>query len=216
MCGVLVVHIGNAASHDFPHFSLGLLVLSTLSHLFGSDFGLLFKFDSCSSSFLFFPFSPSHLVSLFSFVQLTALYLCPHSFPRCDTCLEDVFGMRPVARCPTCASDRRRVEYLPHVFESGEVHREVHVRQHDVADFRYVGLDDMPGETPKERLAAYNDYLEAVEDIAYNLSYHEDEAQTRVRMAQLFAEWETVIRRNEQRAKAERLQRDAERRVRQP
>jgi hypothetical protein len=120
-----------------------------------------------------------------------------------------------VARCPSCSEDRRRADYEEKRFDRGEIHREVYIRTHDVKDFQHVKLEDMdPSLSEAERLATYNDFLEAAEDIAYNLSYHHDVAQTKEAMKKLYAQWEEVIVRNKRAAELERQQREMERRVR--
>ena len=129
--------------------------------------------------------------------------------------MEEIFHNRAVARCPTCSVDRREADYIKKTFDRGEVHREVHIRTHDVKDFQYVRLEDMdPSLSETERLDAYNDFLEAAEDIAYNLSFHQDVAKTKENMKALYAQWEDVIVQNKRAAELERQQREMERRVR--
>lgn len=155
----------------------------------------------------------SYFMKLALFFQAALIY---QSFPtriRCDRCLDDIFHTRPVARCDTCLADRRRTDYFPKIFDSGEVHREVFVRKHDVGDFALVRQEDMPGDTPEEKLNHYNDYLEEVEDITYALTYHAKSEATVNRIESLLGRFGHIIQANKKREADQQRQRVLELRV---
>ena len=89
---------------------------------------------------------------------------------RCKTCKDEIYHARKEAHCPTCRTVQREEHYTPKLFESGEVHREMFIRTEDLKDLRLVKQEDMPGETPDQQLENYNDFLEQIEDVTYELT----------------------------------------------
>ncbi|EDQ90833.1 uncharacterized protein MONBRDRAFT_6728 [Monosiga brevicollis MX1] len=122
--------------------------------------------------------------------------LCGHFL--CGECLDNLF-QRATIRCPTCREERRRNDYELKVFDSGHVQRDVAIRRRQLQRLNLTEKD-FP------TLAAYNDYLEQREDIAYNLSNDLDLVETGQRLDKLLNDYAEQIATNE--ARADRLRRE--------
>ncbi|KAH9484174.1 RNA polymerase II transcription factor B subunit 3 [Psilocybe cubensis] len=117
----------------------------------------------------------------------------------------------PVSPCPICNKVLRKLAFTPQTFEDLTVEKEVAVRRRIAKEFN-KRREDFPD------LRSYNDYLEEVEDITFNLINEVDVPQTEARIAAYRAENAALIELNVQReeAYAQNLkeQEEAERRER--
>jgi CDK-activating kinase assembly factor MAT1 len=122
--------------------------------------------------------------------------VCGHHI--CDSCVDAVFT-RPTAPCPECGVALRRSLYRAQQFEDPVVEREVDIRKKVLQDY-----NQLEGDFPS--LRAYNDYLEEVETIVYNLCHGVDVEATREKMEHYRRENQALILRNrEQQRRRERL-----------
>ncbi|XDG08849.1 hypothetical protein ABKA04_008464 [Annulohypoxylon sp. FPYF3050] len=131
---------------------------------------------------------------------------CYH--PMCQRCVEQIFGKGP-AQCPHpgCNKTLRARGFHPAFFKNLGVEREVDVRKRVMAVFN-MAEDDF------ETLRDYNDYLQQVEDLTFDL-VHGGEQQRRAAEKKLVAyeqQHREEIEKNKRRgreAEATRKQRDA-------
>ena len=84
---------------------------------------------------------------------------CYHKM--CESCIDRLFTLGPEP-CPICGKITRKTAFVAQTFEDLGVEKEVAVRRR-VAKAYNLTSDDFSD------LRSYNDYLEEVEDIAYNL-----------------------------------------------
>ncbi|KAJ3572812.1 hypothetical protein NP233_g2833 [Leucocoprinus birnbaumii] len=128
----------------------------------------------------------------------------------CESCIDRLFTLGP-APCPICNKILRKLAFTPQTFEDLGVEKEVAVRRRVAKEFN-KRREDFPD------LRAYNDYLEEVEDITFNLINEIDIPETEARIARYRAENAALIELNIQReeAYAQQLkeQEEAERRDR--
>ncbi|KAF8894406.1 CDK-activating kinase assembly factor MAT1-domain-containing protein [Infundibulicybe gibba] len=133
---------------------------------------------------------------------------CYHKM--CESCIDRLFTLGP-APCPICNKVLRKLAFTPQTFEDLGVEKEVAVRRRIAKEFN-KRRDDFPD------LRAYNDYLEEVEDITFNLIHEIDLPQTEARINAYRAENAALIELNIHREEAYALalkeQEDAERRER--
>ncbi|EGN96102.1 hypothetical protein SERLA73DRAFT_185644 [Serpula lacrymans var. lacrymans S7.3] len=133
---------------------------------------------------------------------------CYHKM--CESCIDRLFTLGP-APCPICSKVLRKLAFTPQTFEDLTVEKEVAVRRRMAKEFNKRREDFSD-------LRAYNDYLEEVEDITFNLINDIDIQQTEARIALHRAENATLIElnihREEQYAQALREQEDSDRRDR--
>ncbi|KAJ3728784.1 CDK-activating kinase assembly factor MAT1-domain-containing protein [Lentinula raphanica] len=133
---------------------------------------------------------------------------CYHKM--CESCIDRLFTLGP-APCPICSKILRKLAFSPQTFEDLGVEKEVAVRRRIAKEFnkRLEDFDD---------LRSYNDYLEEVEDIAFNLINNIDLPATEARIAAYKAANAALTSLNLQREEAEALalkeQEDSERRER--
>jgi len=134
--------------------------------------------------------------------------LCYHKM--CESCIDRLFTLGP-APCPICNKVLRKLAFTPQTFEDLGVEKEVAIRRRIAKEFN-KRREDFPD------LRLYNDYLEEVEDIAFNLINEIDIPQTEARIAKYRAENAALIELNIQReetyAQTLKIQEDAERRER--
>ncbi|KAI0080607.1 CDK-activating kinase assembly factor [Panus rudis PR-1116 ss-1] len=114
---------------------------------------------------------------------------CYHKM--CEGCIDRLFTLGP-APCPICGKILRKLAFTPQTFEDLAVEKEVAVRRRIAKDFNKQ-REDFPD------LRSYNDYLEEVEDITFNLINDIDVAETEARIAKYKAENAAIIERNRQR-----------------
>ncbi|KAF9262201.1 CDK-activating kinase assembly factor [Marasmius fiardii PR-910] len=98
---------------------------------------------------------------------------CYHKM--CESCIDRLFTLGP-APCPICQKVLRKLAFSPQTFEDLGVEKEVAVRRRLAKEFnkRREDFDD---------LRSYNDYLEEVEDIAFNLIHNINVSETEARIA---------------------------------
>ncbi|GLB35136.1 putative transcription repair factor TFIIH subunit Tfb3 [Lyophyllum shimeji] len=133
---------------------------------------------------------------------------CYHKM--CESCIDRLFTLGP-APCPICNKVLRKLAFTPQTFEDLGVEKEVAVRRRIAKEFNKRREDF-------HDLRSYNDYLEEVEDITFNLIHDIDVAQTEARIKAYRAENAALIELNIQReeayAQALKEQEGAERRER--
>ncbi|KAF8078134.1 CDK-activating kinase assembly factor MAT1-domain-containing protein [Lyophyllum atratum] len=133
---------------------------------------------------------------------------CYHKM--CESCIDRLFTLGP-APCPICNKVLRKLAFTPQTFEDLGVEKEVAIRRRIAKEFNKRREDFLD-------LRSYNDYLEEVEDITFNLIYDIDIAKTEARINAYRAENAALIELNIQReeayAQALKEQEDAERRER--
>nr|CAB3263884.1 CDK-activating kinase assembly factor MAT1 [Phallusia mammillata] len=120
--------------------------------------------------------------------------ICGH--PLCKSCVDVVFA-RESAPCPDCGRTLRRSGFRTQVFEDTRVDKEVDIRKSVMKIYNKLE-SDFP------TLRDYNDYLEEVEAIIWNLESGVNERETREKMAEYKMENEALIRRNQIRFNQER------------
>lgn len=86
--------------------------------------------------------------------------VCGHSL--CESCVDFLF-IRGSNACPECGTALRRNNFRLQLFEDSAVEKEIDIRKKVLKDFNRR-------ETDFSTLKEYNDYLEMVETIVYNLS----------------------------------------------
>ncbi|KAF8228956.1 CDK-activating kinase assembly factor [Tricholoma matsutake] len=133
---------------------------------------------------------------------------CYHKM--CESCIDRLFTLGP-APCPICTKVLRKLAFTPQTFEDLGVEKEVAIRRRIAKEFN-KRREDFPD------LRSYNDYLEEVEDITFNLINEIDLPQTEARIHAYRAENAALIELNIQREEAYtqalKEQEDAERRDR--
>ncbi|TFK62193.1 MAT1-domain-containing protein [Pluteus cervinus] len=130
----------------------------------------------------------------------------------CESCIDRLFTLGP-AGCPIpgCGKNLRKLAFTPQTFEDLGVEKEVAVRRRIAREFnkRREEFRD---------LRSYNDYLEEVEDITFNLINDIDLPNTEARIQRNRAENTASIELNNQReelyAQSLKEQEDADRRER--
>lgn len=95
--------------------------------------------------------------------------VCGHSL--CESCVDLLF-IRGSNACPECGTALRRNNFRLQLFEDASVEKEVDIRKKILKDFNRR-------ETDFDTLTDYNDYLEMVETIVYNLSNDIDVESTK-------------------------------------
>ncbi|KAF8905999.1 CDK-activating kinase assembly factor MAT1-domain-containing protein [Gymnopilus junonius] len=127
--------------------------------------------------------------------------------PKLRLLVNRLFTLGP-APCPICNKILRKLAFTPQTFEDLSVEKEVAIRRRIAKEFN-KRRDDFPD------LRSYNDYLEEVEDITFNLINEINIPQTEARIAAYRAENAALIELNIQRdeayAQALREQEEAER-----
>ncbi|KIK63693.1 hypothetical protein GYMLUDRAFT_40757 [Collybiopsis luxurians FD-317 M1] len=122
---------------------------------------------------------------------------CYHKM--CESCIDRLFTLGP-APCPIpdCKTVLRKLAFSPQTFEDLGVEKEVAVRRRIAKEFnkRAEDFDD---------LRSYNDYLEEVEDIAFNLINGIDIEATEARIKAYKAANAALTSLNLQREEAEAL-----------
>ncbi|PFH49114.1 hypothetical protein AMATHDRAFT_81490 [Amanita thiersii Skay4041] len=133
---------------------------------------------------------------------------CYHKM--CESCIDRLFTLGP-APCPICTKILRKLAFTPQTFEDLGVEKEVAIRRRIAKEFNKRREDFTD-------LRDYNDYLEEVEDITFNLINEVDVPQTEARIAAYRAENAALIELNLQReeayAQALKEHEEAERKVR--
>lgn len=86
--------------------------------------------------------------------------VCGHNL--CENCVELLF-VKGSGACPECDIPLRRGNYRVQLFEDAQIDKEVDIRRRILKDFNRKQEDF-------ETLRDYNDYLETIEDIIFNLT----------------------------------------------
>ncbi|TEB36030.1 CDK-activating kinase assembly factor [Coprinellus micaceus] len=133
---------------------------------------------------------------------------CYHKM--CESCIDRLFTLGP-APCPICNKTLRKLAFTPQTFEDLTVEKEVAVRRRIAKNFN-KRREDFPD------LRGFNDYLETVEEITFNLINEIDLPETEARIQKYKAEnaalTELNVQREEAYVRALREQEDQERRER--
>ncbi|KAI8973586.1 CDK-activating kinase assembly factor MAT1-domain-containing protein [Mycotypha africana] len=103
------------------------------------------------------------------------LLVSPCFHKMCESCIDRLYSAGP-APCPICQQVLRKNQFMSQIFEDLAVEKEVRIRKR-VARVFNKRAEDFPS------LRAYNDYLEMVEDITFNLMNEVDVAETEARIA---------------------------------
>ncbi len=141
--------------------------------------------------------------------------VCGHNL--CESCVELLFakgegGMTVALRsmwysrlfpgsgsCPECGMALRRTNFRFQLFEDAAIDRDVDIRRRVLRDFNQRE-EDFP------TLREYNDYLEMVEDIIFNLSNNVDVQETNAKIAKYREKNKEAIGKNRVRASKEQLE----------
>lgn len=94
--------------------------------------------------------------------------VCGHNI--CESCVELLF-VKGSGACPECNIPLRRTNFRLQLFEDASIDKEVDIRRRILKDFN-------KHEEDFETLREYNDYLEMVEDIIFNLTNNLDILET--------------------------------------
>lgn len=124
--------------------------------------------------------------------------VCGHTL--CENCVEMLF-VRGSGNCVQCDTPLRKSNFRVQLFEDPTIDKEVEIRKKVLMIY-----NKQEGDFPS--LREYNDYLEQVEDIVYNLTNNFDVENTKLRMEQYQRENRDVIQRNK--AKLTREQEELE------
>ncbi|KAJ7349266.1 CDK-activating kinase assembly factor MAT1-domain-containing protein [Mycena albidolilacea] len=98
---------------------------------------------------------------------------CYHKM--CESCIDRLFTLGP-APCPICNKVLRKLAFTPQTFEDLGVEKEIAIRRRVAKEFN-KRLEDFSS------LRDFNDYLEDVEDITFNLINDVDPIETESRIA---------------------------------
>ncbi|KZT57462.1 CDK-activating kinase assembly factor [Calocera cornea HHB12733] len=119
------------------------------------------------------------------------LLVSPCYHKMCESCIDRLFTLGP-APCPICGKILRKSGFVAQTFEDLDVEKEVSVRRRIAREFNKK-VEDFPDRK------SYDDYLEEVEDITFNLINGVDLPQTEARIAAFRAANAALIEANIQR-----------------
>ncbi|PLW45452.1 hypothetical protein PCANC_06711 [Puccinia coronata f. sp. avenae] len=111
---------------------------------------------------------------------------CYHKM--CESCIDRIFSLGPEP-CPICGQTLRKASFAPQTFENLAVEKEVVIRKRISKYFNKRREDFMT-------LDAYNNYLEEVEDITFNLINGVDVAETEAKIKRFQIENQELIAQN--------------------
>jgi len=112
--------------------------------------------------------------------------ICGHAL--CDNCVELLF-VKGSAACPQCNIALRRTNFRVQIFEDSSVEKELDIRRRILRDFNKKE-DDF------KTLLDYNDYLEEIETIIFNLANNVDVESTKRKIEQYKKENKSLIMKN--------------------
>ncbi|XP_072032439.1 CDK-activating kinase assembly factor MAT1-like [Amphiura filiformis] len=112
--------------------------------------------------------------------------ICGHSL--CENCVEKLF-FRGSGSCPECGTALRRNQYRLQLFEDPGVEKEVDIRRTILKDFNKQEEDFAS-------LQEYNDYLEEIEVIIFNLTNSVDVEATKKKLENHRKENKEMIKKN--------------------
>eukprot|EP00095_Tigriopus_kingsejongensis_P003705 maker-scaffold382_size189932-snap-gene-0.30 protein:Tk03705 transcript:maker-scaffold382_size189932-snap-gene-0.30-mRNA-1 annotation:"cdk-activating kinase assembly factor" len=122
--------------------------------------------------------------------------VCGHNL--CDSCVELLFA-KGSGSCPECGIALRRVNFRHQLFEDASIDKEVDIRRRILRDFNKK-VEDF------DSLRGFNDYLEMVEDIIYNLSNNIEILETNKAIAEYKDKNKDFIAKNRHRQSKESLE----------
>ncbi|TRY67553.1 hypothetical protein TCAL_05514 [Tigriopus californicus] len=122
--------------------------------------------------------------------------VCGHNL--CDSCVELLFAKGSGA-CPECGIALRRANFRHQLFEDASIDKEVDIRKRILRDYNMKREDF-------DDLQAYNDYLEMVEDLIFNLCNNIDILETNKRIAEYKEKNKDFITKNRHRQSQESLE----------
>ncbi|EPQ29078.1 uncharacterized protein PFL1_03367 [Pseudozyma flocculosa PF-1] len=139
------------------------------------------------------------------------LLVSPCYHKMCESCIDRIFSLGP-APCPDCGKKVSKNQFTAQTFQDLGVEREVAVRK-NVAKLFNRREEDFPD------LTAYNNYLEEVEEITFNLIHEIDLPRTQAKLEQYQAAHRSAIansaqqtlQESERQAKADEDAREAKR-----
>ncbi|CAH7666173.1 RNA polymerase II transcription factor B subunit 3 [Phakopsora pachyrhizi] len=111
---------------------------------------------------------------------------CYHKM--CESCIDRIFSLGPEP-CPICGQILRKINFAPQTFENLSVEKEVVIRRR-ISKYFNKRREDF------KSLEAYNNYLEEVEDITFNLINGVDVAETEAKIKQFQIENQELIAQN--------------------
>ncbi|KAK9873738.1 hypothetical protein WA026_002094 [Henosepilachna vigintioctopunctata] len=112
--------------------------------------------------------------------------VCGHGL--CENCVELLF-LKGSGNCPECRIPLRRNNFRIQMFEDATVEKEVDIRKRVLRDF-------VKKEEDFSTLREYNDYLEEVETIIYNLCNNIDVVETNKKIEQYKKDNKELIQKN--------------------
>ncbi|XP_056152016.1 CDK-activating kinase assembly factor MAT1 isoform X2 [Lampris incognitus] len=112
--------------------------------------------------------------------------VCGHTL--CESCVDMLF-VRGSGNCVQCDTPLRKSNFRVQLFEDPAVDKEVEIRKKVLKIYNKRSFD-FPS------LREYNDYLEQVEDIVYNLTNNIDVENTKLMMEQYQRENRDIIQKN--------------------
>lgn len=112
--------------------------------------------------------------------------ICGHAL--CENCVELLF-VKGSAACPQCNIALRRTNFRVQIFEDSSVEKELDIRRRILKDFNKKEEDF-------KTLLDYNDYLEEVETIIFNLSNNIDIEATKRKIEQYKKDNKNLIMKN--------------------
>nr|CAG4649615.1 EOG090X0BPM [Scapholeberis mucronata]SVE93830.1 EOG090X0BPM [Scapholeberis mucronata] len=121
---------------------------------------------------------------------------CGHAL--CESCVELLFA-KGSGSCPECKIPLRRNNFRVQLFEDAGVDKEVDIRKRILKEFN-KRQEDFP------TLREYNDYLEQVETIIFNLVYDIDTTNTNKLIDNYKKENKDIIQRNKNRQSQEEME----------
>nr|CAG4648176.1 EOG090X0BPM [Moina brachiata]SVE93212.1 EOG090X0BPM [Moina brachiata] len=122
--------------------------------------------------------------------------VCGHAL--CESCVELLF-VKGSGSCPECKTTLRRMNFRAQLFEDSSVDKEVDIRKRILKEFNKRQEDF-------NTLREYNDYLEQVETIIFNLVYDLDIAATNKMIDDYKKNNKDVIQRNRSRQSQEEIE----------
>ncbi|XP_037956206.1 CDK-activating kinase assembly factor MAT1-like [Teleopsis dalmanni] len=122
--------------------------------------------------------------------------VCGHTL--CESCVDLLF-LKGSGSCPECMVPLRRNNFRIQLFEDPQVEKEVDIRRRILRDYN-KREDDF------ETLDDYNDYLEEIENIIYNLANNIDIINTNKRIETYKRENREIIQRNKTRVGREEIE----------
>lgn len=122
--------------------------------------------------------------------------VCGHAL--CESCVELLF-LKGSGSCPDCNVPLRRSNFRVQLFEDAMIEKEIDIRKRVLRDFNKKEEDF-------NSLREYNDYLEEIETIIYNLTNNIDVIGTNKRIEQYKKENKEIISKNKAKIGREELE----------